>query len=202
MKVLLLVILGLTTSVAGHCQLFSPNWEKIQQVAKLAVYIRQLEQGYEIARKGLAFIGAVKQGHFNLDQGFFAGLEAINPNIKGWDKVDAIALMQRETANQCQAAIEIAEKSGDFSADERMFVKNVTASLLNGCADISSRVSKVLSPAILKMSDDERLRILSECYGEMRDRYEFSFAFASEMKMQSLARQREKRGLGTIELLR
>jgi len=175
---------------------------KIEQILKLQVYIAELEKGYAIAQKGLKVIGDIKAAHLSLDQDFFARLEAVNPAIKGFTKVSDILVMRDEIVAECQDAVKIAATSGDYTANEQLYIRKVTTSLQDGCTDLVGQLNKVLSSGTLKMSDDERLRDIDVCYEAMKERYEFVFAFAKELRFQSLLRKREKQGLGTLELLR
>ncbi len=43
----------------------------IQQIAALQVYTGYVQKGYSVAKKGLATIGSIKEGDFNLHSNFF-----------------------------------------------------------------------------------------------------------------------------------
>ena len=53
----------------------------LKQIAKLEIYIIDLEKGYKIAREGLTTIGEIKKGEFNLHSLFFSSLESVNPVV-------------------------------------------------------------------------------------------------------------------------
>jgi len=189
----LLVLFG----VAGNAQV----QEKIEQILKLQVYIRQLEQGYAIVQKGLKVIGDIKSGHLSLDNDFFASLEMINPAIEGYGKVADIATMKQAVMEGDAAAAKKIKESGLFSLAELAYFKAVYSKLEGGCADISIEIDRVLMPSLLKMADDARIRQIDRLYELMREHYEFARSFSNDLHIQMLQRSRRRQEAATLRIL-
>src|SRR6202035_4749485 len=66
----------------------------LKQIAKLEIYIVDLEKGYRIAREGLTFIGEIKKGEFNLHSLFFSSLQSVNPSVAKYSKIAVIVADQ------------------------------------------------------------------------------------------------------------
>ena len=85
MKRSIIFILVILCSGFAHAQ--SDIQAMLKQIAKLEIYIIDLEKGYKIAQEGLTTIGEIKKGEFNLHSFFFSSLESVNPSVAKYSKI-------------------------------------------------------------------------------------------------------------------
>ena len=93
--------------------------EMLDQIAQLQLFITQAEKGYQIVHQGLAAIGEIKQGDFNLHQVFFNSLQLVNPAIRSDIEIADIVTMEA----QLRSKSDISEltsilSNGDWQMDD------------------------------------------------------------------------------------
>lgn len=186
--IIILLFFGLATRAqSSQIKLY------LQQIAANKVYIEYLQKGYKIVRGGLTTIGNIKNGHFKIDKDFFAALENINPKVRNYAKVAAIAQFNVEIINEFKRTIKSARKSDGLNGNERIEIEKVFYNVTDGCLGTVDGLSMLITASKLKMSDDERIRHIDELYSDMQDRYTFSMDYCAGINTLLLQRGREKR---------
>ncbi|MBN8880519.1 MAG: hypothetical protein J0I32_23450 [Sphingobacteriales bacterium] len=206
MKCLALFLFLLFSAIGSQAQTFS-EWFKqkktqikylVQQIAANQAYIEQLQKGYRIARQGLNFIGDIKDGHFRLDERFFASLSAVSSEIRNYKKVGEIIAMNARIIRLSQSTLKDVKESSLFSESEQQYVSQVVNGLLDGCIDLTEGLMLVITPSQLKLSDDERLRRIDGLHEEVKQQDAFMQSFSSECQVLALQKQREQREASLI----
>ena len=72
----------------------------LKQIAKLEIYIQDVEKGYKIAQAGLTTINEFKHGEFNLHNLFFSSLKTVNPKVLKYERIAEIIADQISIINQ------------------------------------------------------------------------------------------------------
>src|SRR6202790_2696983 len=85
-----LICLCTSFTLCGRLHAQSDIQAMLKQIAKLEIYIVDLEKGYSIAKEGLTTIGEIKNGEFNLHSLFFNSLQKVNPSVAKYSKIAEI----------------------------------------------------------------------------------------------------------------
>ncbi len=164
----------------------------LQQIAALQVYLNYAKKGYEIANKGINIIQNIKKGDFNLHEEFFTSLKKVNPKISRYVKVADIIAYQVRIIKQTKQTIQGITETKQFTTDELDYCKKVFDNLLDECIKNIEELLMVITPDVLEMKDDERLKRVDKIYFDMLDRYSFCSSFSEEMGLLSVQRLGEQ----------
>jgi len=162
----------------------------LQQIAANKVYIEYLQKGYRIAKNGLTTISNIKNGHWNLDKDFIAGLHNINPKIGNYVKAADIITLNVKIVRQTKTAMKKAGSADLFNSGEIGYFDKVFTMLLDVCAMLTDELTVIITPNELTMSDDERIKRIDVLYADMQDSYVFVKRFSNDINI--VARQRNK----------
>lgn len=173
----------------------------LQQIAANKVYIEYLQKGYRIAKNGLTTISNIKNGHWNLDKDFFAGLHNINPKVKDYAKVADIIALNIRTVKQYKSAMKQARSAELFNNSEIGYFDKVFTSLIDGCMRVTDELTLLIKPNELIMSDDERIKRIDLLYADMQDRYVFVNSFSNDINVMALQRNKELQEAATLREL-
>ena len=146
----------------------------------MQVYIEFAKKGYDIAQKGLAVIGDVKNGELNLHSDYFNSLKNVHPKIKNDAKVAAIIDLQLKIVQFYNRAYNRLQQSKAFSQEELNYIYRVYGRLLEDCSQEIDELIAVTTNGNLEMKDDERIKIVDALYHEMQDHYTFIQSFSNE----------------------
>jgi hypothetical protein len=166
----------------------------VNQIAALQVYLGYLREGYEVARKGLGMIDAIKRGDFELHDAFFNALESVSPVIRNSAVVADIILVQKQILNQVKRILAIVDDCGQFTGNEVVHFKKVADRLLEGCRGFLREAMMVITDGELVMNDDERLRRLEMIRNDLVEHYGFCRYYKEDTlrtAMQRLAEELE-----------
>ena len=163
----------------------------IQQIAANKVYVEYLQKGYRIAKNGLNTISNIKNGHWDLDKDFFAGLHNINPKVKNYAKVADIIALNIKIARQCKATMKQARSADLVGSGEIGYFDKVFTMLSDACASLMDELTVTITSNKLTMSDDERIKRIDLLYADMQDKYVFVNSFSNKVTKMSLQRSRE-----------
>lgn len=170
----------------------------LEQIAANKIYIEYLKKGYSIVKGGLTTIGNIKNGHFRLDSDFFTALESINPKIRNYSKVTDIVTYNISIMQEFRRTIQQARQAGLLSENELSYIDKVFSNLMNGCTGITDALTLFITPAQVKMSDDERIKQIDALHKDMLDRYVFSKDFCSEINLLMLQRKRVQKEVNML----
>jgi len=163
-----------------------------EQIAALQVYIGEAEKGYRIVGSGLADIGKINQGEYELHQAFFSSLAAVNPKIAGMPEVAEILGLQESIVEGFSAAMNRWKKGGGLSGGELETAGQVySTNCQAGLQDLGD-LQNLTTPGKLTMPDDQRILRIQALDGDMKQQYVFVQQFSSQTDM--LAAQRQGAG--------
>lgn len=170
----------------------------LEQIVANKIYIEYLQKGYSVVKGGLTTIGNIKNGHFRLDSDFFTALESINPKISNYAKVADIVNYNINIVREFKWTIQQKRQTGLLSSNELTYIERVFTNLTDGCTGIIDALTLFITPAQVKMTDDERIRQIDALYEDMRDRYAFSKDFCSGINILMLQRKKELNEVKTL----
>ena len=171
------------------------------QIAALQAYVRVVEKGYSIAKKGLNVIENIKKADFSLHSDYFNSLKNVRPNVKAYTKIGSIVAMQINLIKECHRQRSSMNNSGQFNRDEVNYAGRVFDNLLKGCTEIVDQLITLTTDGQLQMKDDERIKNIDKLYDAMQDRQQFLRHFRNENSVLSLQRIKELDNINTIKRL-
>lgn len=173
----------------------------LKQIAKLEIYIIDLEKGYKIAREGLTTIGEIKKGEFNLHSLFFSSLQSVNPSVAKYSKIALIISDQLSIISSFKTLIQYLNKSGKLTNSEMQYVETVFTNMVNECTKNLNALIAVTTDGKLEMTDDERIRRIDGIYDDMEDKYAFTQSFISKTGLLVYQRNDEANDYGLLKAL-
>ena len=165
----------------------------LQQIAALQVYIQFLQKGYGIAKDGLTLIGDLKDGEFGLHKGYFRSLGSVNPTIRGYNRINEIASLQKLIVNVSRDSYRKARKSGAFTEEELRYIRRVHERLLDDCNHTLDELLAVTADSKLQMTDDGRMSRIDNLYARMQDQYAFLKSFGNETMALAASRTKSEK---------
>jgi hypothetical protein len=188
LKALACVLLLLSiTATAARCQTWNEWWSQsktqrnylLQQIAALQVYTGYLHQGYEIAGKGLGTVKDLKNGELGLHTAFYNSLKAVNPAIRGNEKVTGIIAFQAAISK----AFDQIGNSGLLDLSDRQYIAEVKTKVMDECDQDLQELLLAVSPGKVEMTDDERIKRLDKVYEAMHDKSAFAQSFCHDANL-------------------
>lgn len=165
----------------------------VNQIAALKVYTDYLEKGYSIVKDGTQLIGNIKQGDFNLHQGYFSSLQSINPAIRNYSRVALIISDQATILNNFKELLKFSAENGQFSINERGYITSVYDRVKTECLKDMDDLVMVLSSGEMEMKDNERLAFIDRIYADTKEKVTFTFSFCGQAGALAYQRTREAR---------
>lgn len=163
------------------------NVEKLAQLKKILV---NMYKGYEVVSRGYNTIKDISAGNFNLHKIFLDGLLEVNPLVKKYGRVSDIIQCQVQLVNEYKTALKRFKNSNLFNESELNYLEGIYKELLSKSLQNVNQLGMVLTAGELRMSDDERIKMIDNIYASMLEKLTFLRVFNNENY--GLAIQREK----------
>ncbi len=164
----------------------------IQQIAALKVYLGYLEEGYDIAKKGLNIIGNIKDRNFSDHSTYFESLRLVNSSVKSSGKIANIIAYQNQIMNEFRKLRNDPESNETLTQQEIGHIKEVHDNLMTECESSITLLTQVISNHTVEMKDDERLAAIDLLYEDMKDKYTFTRSFVNSTQMLMMQRSHEQ----------
>lgn len=185
----------------GYAHAQSDIQAMLKQIAKLEIYIIDLEKGYKIAQEGLTTIGEIKKGEFNLHSIFFSSLESVNPSVAKYSKIAIIISDQVSIVSSFKSLIQHLNNSGRMTNAELQYVQAVYSNLSDECTKTLNALIEVTTDGTLEMTDDERIKRIDGIYDDMEDKYAFTQSFCNKAGLLTDQRNYEANEFGILKAL-
>lgn len=173
----------------------------IQQIVALKVHLGHLKDGYRIAKTGLAKIGDIKQGKFDIDNTYETSLSTISSAVSGSQKVISIVADQRNVVRQFDQLRRKSKTSNLLEQHERDYIFAVYQNILLKSGEILDEVGRLLTQNELQMSDGQRLAHLNRLLEESTEIYSFATVFCNTTRMLLNQRSADERDINKYKLL-
>ncbi|WP_207515942.1 hypothetical protein [Longitalea luteola] len=160
----------------------------LNQIAALQVYTDYLQKGYTIVKDGTWLIGDIKQGDFNLHNGYFFSLRSVNPAIRNYSRVAVILSDQATILRHFKELLKFTDGSGQFASTERQYISAVFANVKSASLQNLDDLTRVITSGEMEMKDDERIDFIDRIYGETKEQLSFTSSFCAQAAV--LANQR------------
>lgn len=152
----------------------------VNQIAALQVYAGYLQKGYTIVKDGTRLIGDIKQGDFNLHNGYFSSLRAVNPVFSSYSRVAVIMSDQATILQHFKELLKFSAESGQFSATERQYIAAVYANVKSASLQNLDDLTRVLTSGEMEMKDDERIDFIDRIYRDTKEQLFFTASFCRQ----------------------
>ncbi|MFH7000913.1 hypothetical protein [Flavobacterium bizetiae] len=189
-----LVVLLLVMGVSVQNLQAQAKWRKelLLQIAALQVYMDYAKKGYNVARKGLNFVGDLKKGELSLHGDYLASLKKVNLRIKKYSRVTEIVVLQVRIIKISNNTIRGLRQNDVFHGDEIDYIERAFERLFENCNSTLDELLLLTGNGNLEMKDDERLERIDALYKTMISDYEFSLTFSHQAKMLALWKSKQK----------
>ncbi len=174
------------------------NVEKLSQLKNI---LRDMKKGYEVLSTGYNTVRNISKGSFSLHEFFLDGLMLVSPEVRKYHKVADMVSLQVKIVSEYKAAYRAFSSSGSFSVEELEYLSRVYGQLLEQSLDNLDELAVVLTAGKLRMSDEERLRMIDRLFSDTGDKLMFLRSFNSQTGQVYRARQREKVNLARLKAL-
>jgi len=200
-RVLLILLLfrgciGASYAQSQEAQQLLLNVEKLSQLKNI---LSDMKRGYEVVSKGYNTVKNIAEGNFSLHEVFIDGLMLVSPEVRKYRKVADIISIQADLVSEYKGAFKRFGSSGNFSASELEYLGKVYGGLLDQSLNNLDQLVMVITAGKLRMSDEERLRVIDRVFAELEDKLQFLRSFNREIGLLNLQRTREKAELRGIQ---
>lgn len=165
----------------------------LQQIAALNAFETSVRQGYNMLHSEWSAIGNWKNGEFNLHQSYYTSLSNVNHVVKNSTDLASIQSQQQSIISQLNSINNVQ----GLSANEQSYVNAVAQNVISQCNNDLEELQKVLNPGQLTLSDDERIKRISQLTRRLQDKYLFTCNFTAQVKLLALSRIQENDQLQT-----
>jgi hypothetical protein len=196
-KLVYLAIFILYFSPQLKAQTFDERFEQkktqikylVQQIAALQAYMGALEKGYQIVQQGSKAIANIKKEDFDLHNGYFNSLQAVNPEVARYGRIADIEHMQAAILQIHQQTTDNVNRGPVFSAGEQAVIRGVFSNLISESTNITDALTSVVTPGKLEMSDNERINRIDSLYYAMQRLYNGSLEYSHTIAALSYGRK-------------
>jgi hypothetical protein len=197
--VLVLMVYGVRASAqADELKQLALNIEKLAQFKQI---LADLKKAYEVLYGGYTTIKNISEGNFNLHEVFLDGLLEASPVVKKYKKVADIISLQVSLVKEYKSAFNRFRNSGRFSLAELNYMGKVYTRLFSQSLVHLDDLVNVLTAKSMRMSDDERLRMIDKIYTGLSDKMNFLRHFNNSNSMLGIQRGREQNDVDVIRRL-
>jgi hypothetical protein len=200
-RVMLILLLfrgcmGLGYAQSQEAQQLLLNVEKLSQLKNI---LTDMKRGYQVVSKGYNTVKNIAEGNFSLHEVFLDGLMLVSPHVRKYRKVADIVSMQADLVSEYKGAFKRFGSSGNFSVSELDYLGKVYGQLLDQSLDNLDQLVMVITAGKLRMSDEERLRVVDRVFAELENKLLFLRSFNRETGLLNLQRAREKAELSGMK---
>jgi DNA repair ATPase RecN len=165
------------------------DWQKLSQLKNI---LSDLYKGYEIISQGYETIKNISQGNFSLHQLFLNGLLQVSPAIQKYKRIADIISGQLQIVKEYKTAWNHFKEDKNFSVDELDYLQRVYSNLVNESLKNLDDLITVVTAGTLRMSDDERLKVIDKIFEQVTDQLSFLRSFNNSTALLSLQRAKEQ----------
>jgi hypothetical protein len=188
--------LGVGYAQSQEAQQLLLNVEKLSQLKNI---LSDMKRGYQVVSKGYNTVKNIAEGNFSLHEVFIDGLMLVSPEVRKYRKIADIVSMQADLVSEYKGAFKRFGSDGNFSVSELDYLGKVYGQLLDQSLDNLDQLVMVITAGKLRMSDEERLRVIDRVFAELEDKLVFLRSFNRETGLLNLQRAREKAELSGMK---
>jgi len=171
----------------------------IQKLSELKTILKDMREGYQVLDKGYINIRDIVKGNFNLHKTFLDGLLSVSLPVRQYYKVSAILDKEKSVIKECQTERLRWISGGLFTSGELRYIQQWYEGLSGRVGKCLDRLTMVLTPDELRMSDAERMAVIDRIDLDMERQLEGLRWFSEELTIQALQRGRELNNIQKLQ---
>lgn len=161
----------------------------LEQISALRLYGGYVQDGYQVARRGLAAIGLDQEGERDLHAAFLQSLSGVAPAVARHAKGADAAALQESLRETGQRTVRLAQASGLLHGQEVAYVRRVFGRLeAEGAAQLET-LREVETAGRLELGDAARLERGEAAYRTLVELQLLARRFADQVRALVLARR-------------
>ncbi len=172
------------------------NFEKLQQFKQI---LEQMKQGYEILNGGYTTVKNIAEGNFRIHKDFLDGLLEVNPAVKNYRRVADIIRYQKMLITEYKSSLSRFRRDPNFTADELAYIGNIYSGLFQQSLRNLDELTNVITSGKMRMSDDERIKLIDEIFLDMQDKLMFLRYFNGNTAILAVQRAKERNDVSTLK---
>ncbi|HEU4789420.1 MAG TPA: TerB family tellurite resistance protein [Flavobacterium sp.] len=199
-KILVILLMMLLTPVKAVAQ-YQEMQQLLLNIEKLAQFkqiLSDMKKGYEILNGGYKAVKDMTQGNFTLHKTFLDALMQVSPVVKKYKRVGDIINYQIMMIKESKIAFKRFSNSKSFSQKEIEYFEKVYGNLVRESLRNLDELAMVITANKLRMSDDERLKVIDAIYLEMQDKLQFLRNFNASSDILALQRAKEHNDVNVL----
>lgn len=143
----------------------------IQQISALWAYGSQLKTGYDVIKDGTGIIGGSVGSEFNLHKDYFGRLKEVDAYLLKNGKVESVIELHTEMEKQRTHVWRVLSGSDFMTGEEKQHIRTFLEGLARSSDNELQDMQIVLSPGMLELTDDERIKRLDKVYRNSQEIY-------------------------------
>lgn len=159
MKTILIILFFCARIVVSHAQVQELEQLKInlEKLVQLKLMLSQAKQGYQTLQNGYNNVRDAAKGNYDLHKNYLDKLLQVNARVKNIPVLRQISRDAEAVTGEFQKAWREFTASGLFTATELTDMRSNYLQMTGRMSDALDLLSAVLTPNVLRMSDQERL---------------------------------------------
>ncbi len=171
------------------------------KLAQLKSILTDMKKGYQLLTNGYNTVKDISEGNFYLHQVFLDDLMKVSPVVRNCEKVAGMISDQMKLVREYKSAWQRISKDKNFTLEDLQYIRTVYSSLMDETVKKLDDLTTIISPGVLRMNDEERLRRIDELADDMRNKLTFLRHFNNNTSILSLQREHEQNDANTLEHL-
>jgi hypothetical protein len=190
--------LGVGYAQSQEAQQLLLNVEKLSQLKSI---LSDMKRGYQVVSKGYNAVKDIAQGNFSLHEVFLDGLMLVSPEVRKYSKIPEIISLQADLMSEYKGAFKRFRAGGNFSASELDYLGKVYGELFSSSLENLNQLAMVVTAGKLRMSDEDRLRVIDRVFVDVQDKLVFLRGFNRSASVLNVEREKEKVEISGVERL-
>ena len=200
-SVMLFLLCATATKANAQVQELQQLILDIEKLTQFKAILSDMKTGYTLLTQGYGEVESIAHGNFSLHSAFLNSLEAISPEVRKYGRIADIIADQASIVSEGKAALSQFNASGHFSAAELVYLNQVFSGLLTQSVDNLTTLANILTANRLRMSDDERLRMIDHLYNDTNSKLIFLRDLDSRVSVLDLQRAKAERDVQMLQKL-
>jgi DNA repair ATPase RecN len=196
---IVVLILGFSNRSFAQAEELAQLLLDIEKLAQFKQILSDLKKGYEILNGGYNTIKNISEGNFSLHKTFLDGLMAVSPAVKKYKRIADIVNDQIILVKEYKTAFNRFKSSQSFTTDEISYIGGVYHRLFSASLEHLDELTTVITAGKLRMSDDERLKVIDRIYDNMEDKLQFLRQFNNTATTLALQRMKTQSDVNAVQ---
>ena len=171
------------------------------KLAQLKSILTDMKKGYQLLTNGYNTVKDISEGNFHLHQVFLDNLMKVSPVVRNYERVAGMISDQIKLVKEYKSAWQRISKDKNFTLEDLQYIRTVYGNLIDETVKNLDDLTTVISPGVLRMNDEERLRRIDQLADDMHDKLTFLRHFNNKTSILSLQRAHEQNDANTLKHL-